>query len=175
MYLLINKDKNNNVTNNDKSSIKTAVIYFSATNTTEEKAKCISDYINADLIRIEPKDEYTSDDLDYSNSNCRANIEQKDNNSRPIIKNNIDINDYDVIYLGYPIWWGDVPKIILNFLDTHDLSNKKVILFCTSGGSSIDKSMNTIKNYNENINVIDGKELNVTKKEIINWVNNLGY
>ena len=60
-------------------------------------------------------------------------------------------------------------------LDTHDLSNKKLILFCTSGGSSIDKSMNTIKNYNKNINVIDGKELNITKKKIINWVNNLDY
>ena len=167
--------ENNITTNNDtKTDKKIAVIYFSATGNTKEVAESIKDITGGELIEIIPLKEYTSADLNYNDSNTRATKEQKNPSSRPEIKNTITV-DYDVIYLGYPIWWGDVPHIILTFIDTYDLDGKTIIPFCTSGSSSIDNSLNTLKNYNININWVDGKRLTNNKKEIENWINSLNY
>ena len=166
---------NNENTNNDtKTDKKIAVIYFSATGNTKEVAESIKDITGGELIEIVPLKEYTSADLNYNDNNTRATKEQNDSSSRPEIKNTINV-DYDVIYLGYPIWWGDVPHIILTFIDTYDLDGKTIIPFCTSGSSSIDNSLNTLKNYNININWVDGKRLTNNKKEIENWINSLNY
>ncbi len=161
-------------TSNDK---KVAIIYFSATGTTEKVAGYIKDWTGGDLIEIVPKDEYTSADLNYNNNNSRSTKEQNDSNARPEIQNNINTDNYDVIFLGYPIWWGDTPKIILTFLDSHNLAGKIVIPFCTSGSTDIDGSLNTLKNYNKNVIWIDGKRFssNVTQNEVTNWVNGLNY
>lgn len=166
-----NEEKINKVTEDNKS----LVLYFSATNTTEKVAKKISEVTNSDIVEIIPKDEYTSADLSYNNDNCRANKEQNDKNSRPGIKNNINIEQYDTIYLGYPIWWGTNPRIILTLLDKYNFENKRVILFCTSGGSGIEQSINDLKKYNNKINVVDGKRFNssVSNDEINNWINNI--
>lgn len=167
--------ENNITTNNDtKTDKKIAVIYFSATGNTKEVAESIKDITGGELIEIIPLKEYTSADLNYNDSNTRATKEQNNPSSRPEIKNTINV-DYDVIYLGYPIWWGDVPHIILTFIDTYDLDGKTIIPFCTSGSSSIDNSLNTLKNYNININWVDGKRLTNNKKEIENWINSLNY
>ena len=167
--------ENNVTTNNDtKTDKKIAVIYFSATGNTKEVAESIKDITGGELIEIIPLKEYTSADLNYNDSNTRATKEQNNPSSRPEIKNTINA-DYDVIYLGYPIWWGDVPHIILTFIDTYDLDGKTIIPFCTSGSSSIDNSLNTLKNYNININWVDGKRLTNNKKEIENWINSLNY
>ena len=167
--------ENNITTNNDtKTDKKIAVIYFSATGNTKEVAESIKDITGGELIEIIPLKEYTSADLNYNDSNTRATKEQNNPSSRPEIKNTINV-DYDVIYLGYPIWWGDVPHIILTFIDTYDLDGKTIIPFCTSGSSSIDNSLNTLKNYNKNINWVDGKRLTNNKKEIENWINSLNY
>ncbi len=162
-------------TNNETSNGKVAIIYFSATGTTRKVADLIENATGGDSIEIEPKYEYTDADLDYNKNNSRANKEQNDSKARPEIQNNIETDSYDVIYLGYPIWWGDVPKIILTFLDTNDLSGKKVIPFCTSGSSSISESLDTLKNYNKDINWIDGKRFSseTTQDEINDWVNNI--
>jgi len=168
------KENNENKTNNEKADNKIAIIYFSATGNTEEVAKTINDITGGELIEIIPKNEYTSADLNYNDNNTRATKEQNDSSSRPEIKNNINV-DYDVIYLGYPIWWGDVPHIILTFIDTYNLEGKTIIPFCTSGSSSIDNSMNTLKSYNKNINWVNGKRLTNDKKEIENWINSLNY
>jgi len=164
----INETENNNITNNSKI----AVIYFSATGTTERIAKYIREETNADLVKIEPKEPYTSADLNY-NSDCRANKEQNDENSRPEIKNKINVKDYDVIYLGYPIWWGTVPRIILTFLDSYNLDGKTVIPFCTSGGSGISKSQSDLKSYKTNIIWKNGKGFNSSsnKSSITSWIN----
>ena len=162
-----NKNKNKN---NDK---KVAVIYFSATGTTKKVAEIISNEVNADLIEIIPKEKYTSSDLNWNDSKSRTSIECNDSASRPAIENILEVSKYDVIYLGYPIWWGDVPHIILTFLDTYQLDSKTIIPFCTSGGSGISQSMNTLKNYNKNIHWIDGKRLSSSGSEIKNWLNNL--
>jgi flavodoxin len=167
--------ENNITTNNDtKTDKKIAVIYFSATGNTKEVAESIKDITGGELIEIIPLKEYTSADLNYNDSNTRATKEQNNPSSRPEIKNTINV-DYDVIYLGYPIWWGDVPHIILTFIDTYDLDGKTIIPFCTSGSSSIDNSLNTLKNYNKNVNWVDGKRLTNNKKEIENWINSLNY
>lgn len=166
---------NNNVGNTDNSNHKIAIIYFSATGTTEKVAEYIKDATNGDLIEIIPKDKYTDADLNYNNNNCRANKEQNDSSSRPDISNNINTDFYDVIYLGYPIWWGDAPKIILTFLDRNDLSGKTVIPFCTSGGSGIDTSVSYFKNNYKNVNWLDGSRLSTSKSEVTKWVNGLNY
>ena len=167
--------ENNITTNNDtKTDKKIAVIYFSATGNTKEVAESIKDITGGELIEIVPLKEYTSADLNYNDNNTRATKEQNDPSSRPEIKNTINV-DYDVIYLGYPIWWGDVPHIILTFLDINNMNGKTVIPFCTSGSSSIENSLKTLKNYNKNINWVDGKRLTNNKKEIENWINSLNY
>lgn len=177
VYIIQNKETNN--TNNKEETTennqKSAVVYFSATGNTKEVSGYIAEEVDADLIEIIPAEEYTAEDLDYNNDNCRANTEQNNENARPEIANDIDVTIYDVIYLGYPIWWGDVPKIILTFLDNTDLNGKTVIPFCTSGGSSISTSLNTLKEYKSDINWIDGERLDVSKEAVIDFLNNLNY
>ena len=112
LALKIKPNKKNKETNQVENveKNKTAIIYFSATGNTKKIANYIKEETSGDLIEIEPKEKYTSEDLDY-NDDCRANKEQNDDKARPEIANNIDVDKYDTIYLGYPIWWGDVPKI----------------------------------------------------------------
>lgn len=167
-----NEPNEENINNNDR---KVAIIYFSATGTTEKVAGYIKDATDGNLIEIIPKEEYTDNDLNYGNNNSRATKEQNDSSARPEMKNTINTDNYDVIFLGYPIWWGDVPKIILTFLDSHNLDGKTVIPFCTSGSTGIENSMNTLKNYNKNIKWIDGKRLSTSESEAKNWVNGLGF
>ena len=148
-----------------KISGNSVVIYFSATGTTEGIAKRISKQSNSDIIKIIPKEKYTSEDLNY-NSDCRANREQNDINSRPEIENEIDISTYDIVFLGYPIWWGTNPKIILTLLDTYDFTGKTIIPFCTSGSSSIDNSVNELRNYNKQLTIKDGKRFSDNSSDL---------
>lgn len=169
-----NEQKNAN-TNNLNSNANIAIIYFSATGTTKKVAGYIKELTNGDLIEIVPKDKYTDSDLNYNNSNSRSTQEQNDSSARPEISNNIDTDSYDVIFLGYPIWWGDAPRIILTFLDEANLSGKTVIPFCTSGSSGISTSVNYFKNNYKNVNWLDGKRLEPSQSEVTAWVNSLNY
>ena len=152
-----NDTKNNNNSDNvTKEKSSSVVLYFSATGTTKSIAERIAKESNSDIIEIIPKEKYKSEDLNY-NSDCRANREQKDSKARPEIENNIDISKYDTIYLGYPIWWGTNPKIILTLIDTYDFTDKTIIPFCTSGSSDIKDSVDDLRNYNDKLNIKDGK------------------
>ncbi len=153
---------------------RSVVIYFSATGNTERIANLINEVTNNDIIEIVPKVAYTSEDLNYNNDDSRANKEQQDSESRPEIAEEIDITNYDVIYLGYPIWWEDVPHIILTFLDNQYMSEKTIIPFCTSGGSGISTSVETLKEYS-NGRVLEGRRFsgNATKDEVENWLKSL--
>ncbi len=161
--------ENSNINN------KSLVLYFSATNNTKQIAKYISEITSSDILEIIPKDAYTNEDLDYNNNNSRANREQNDKNARPEILNKLDLENYDIIYLGYPIWWEEEPRIILTLLDNYNLENKTIIPFCTSGGSGIELSVSNIRNYNDKLNVLDGKRFspNSSKEEVITWINSL--
>ena len=176
LMLINNKKQKNKVDNNPKENIETnsksVVIYFSATGTTKKVAEMIAKESNSDIIEIIPSEKYTREDLDYNND-CRANKEQSDSNARPQIKNKLDISKYDVVYLGYPIWWGTNPKIILTLLDSYDLTGKIIFPFCTSGSSSIDKSIEDLKKYNSNLTIKDGKRFSSSNSEyeIIDFVN----
>ena len=117
------------------------VVYFSCTNTTKGIADRIVEAIGAATWRIEPETAYTSEDLNYNNSSSRANREQNDPSARPAIKGTCEnLTDYDVVFLGYPIWWGKAPKVIFTFLESHDLASKTVVPFCTSHSSGIGSS-----------------------------------
>lgn len=117
------------------------VVYFSCTNTTKGIADRIVEATDAATWRIEPEVAYTSEDLNYNNSSSRANREQNDPSARPAIKGKCEnLADYDVVFLGYPIWWGKAPKVIFTFLESHDLAGKTVVPFCTSHSSGIGSS-----------------------------------
>ena len=161
----------NNESNKDnyevKDNSKSVVLYFSATGTTEKIAERIAKESNSDIVAIIPKEEYKKEDLDYNND-CRANKEQNDSEARPEIKNTMDISKYDNIYLGYPIWWGTTPKIILTLLDTYDFTNKTIIPFCTSGSTGISGSVNDLRNYNnKKLNIKDGKRFSLDDSDEI--------
>ncbi len=159
----------------DKSVNRVLTVYFSATGNTESLAQKIAAETNSDIFEIVPEEPYTSEDLNYSNSNCRANKEQNDPTARPAISNKIDnIDDYDVVLIGYPIWWGTMPKIINTFLDTYDLSGKTIMPFCTSGSSGISTSVSAIRNICTNSTVTDGFRgtSSTAGTQIRTWLNN---
>ena len=171
----INNTQSQNETKKEETSDKrVAVVYFSATGTTKTVAEYIKDVANADIFEIVPKQKYSSDDLNYNNNNSRSTKEQNDKNARPEIANNIDVSNYDVIFIGYPIWWGDTPRIIQTFMESHELSGKTMIPFCTSGGTGISTSENTLKSY-KGINWISGKRLGTSKNDVTSWVKSLNY
>ena len=145
------------LSDNEKEENKMLVVYFSGTGNTKALAQTIAETANADIFEIVPEVPYTSADLNYNNDNCRANQEQNDPSARPSIANKIEnIDEYDTIFLGYPIWWGTMPKIINTFLDTYDLSGKTIMPFCTSGGSGISTSVSAIRNACSNSEVKEG-------------------
>ena len=126
--------------NNDKVE-KILVVYFSCTNNTKGRAEALQSKLNANIYRIVPAVPYTNDDLNYNNSSSRANREQNDPTSRPEISGTVeDMAQYDVIYIGYPIWWGQAPKIIYTFLESYNFAGKTLIPFCTSGSSPMGSS-----------------------------------
>ena len=143
-----------------KKTQKVLVVYFSATGTTKSAAKKIKKATNGTLYQIKAADPYTSADLNYNNDNCRANMEQQDETVRPKVKGKVkNIRKYDVIFVGYPIWWGKEPMIIRTFLESYNLKGKKIVPFCTSGGSGISGSMKGIKAAAKGANVVKGKDL----------------
>ena len=116
---------------------KTLIIYFSMTGHTEQVAHQMAESLGADLYRIQAKVAYTKKDLDWTNPDCRANLEQKNSTSRPLYQGNLpDIADYDTVILGHPIWWGIPPRILYTVIEDLELTGKKVASFATSGGSS---------------------------------------
>lgn len=139
--------------------MKTLVAYFSCSGETKKVAIGISKLVNGDIYEIEPEIPYTSKDLDWQDKKSRSTIEMEDKDSRPKIKNKLDnMDEYSTIYLGFPIWWYVAPRIINTFLESYDLSNKKIVLFCTSGGSSIDNSYNELKKLYD-LNLVCGEKL----------------
>ena len=150
---------------------KVLVVYFSATGTTKSAAKKIKKATNGKLYQIKAANPYTDEDLGYDNDDCRANTEQKDGSVRPKIKGSVkNIEDYDVIFLGYPIWWNKEPMIIRTFLESHNLKGKKIVPFCTSGGSGISGSMKGIKASAKGAKVVKGKDLtDASSKSVKNW------
>lgn len=166
---------NVNAASNTKKKVKKVlVVYFSGTGTTKSVAKKVKKATGGKLYRIKAADPYTKADLDYSNDDCRANVEQQNESVRPKIKGKVKkIRKYDVIFIGYPIWWGKEPMIIRTFLESYHLKGKKIVTFCTSGGSGISGSMKGVKAAAKGAKVIKGKDLtDVSYKSIKKWAKN---
>ncbi|MDE7365516.1 MAG: NAD(P)H-dependent oxidoreductase [Ruminococcus sp.] len=126
---------------------KKLVAYFSASGVTANAAKTLAEVTDADLYEIRPQVSYTKEDLNWMNKNSRSSIEMKDKALRPAIADkNTDIESYDVIFVGFPIWWYVAPTIINTFLESYDFSGKKIVLFATSGGSDFGNTVKDLKN-----------------------------
>ncbi|MBQ6182098.1 MAG: hypothetical protein IJK31_10510 [Ruminococcus sp.] len=164
------------VLNNLSSDNDTLVIYFSRTGNTEKIAEYLIELTDADSYVIEAAVPYTDDDIKYQDDNCRANKEQNDKSVRPEIANPIEsIDSYDTIFLGYPIWWGQEPRIIDTFLESYDFSDKTVIPFCTSGSSGIATSEKNIADLAPIGNQLEGRRFpaSATKDDVKEWVDTL--
>ena len=140
---------------------KKLVAYFSASGVTASTAKKLSEAVGADLYEIKPAVPYTNADLNWNNKNSRSSVEMRDKNSRPeLADKNAKIQDYDLIFLGFPIWWYVAPTIINTFLEAYDFSGKKIILFATSGGSGFGKAVAGLKESAPKAEIKEGKLLN---------------
>ena len=155
----------------------TLVAYFSATGNTEEIAQHLQTILGASLYEIIPAKPYSDDDLDYNASDCRANQEQNDPSVRPAIDGSVEnMDSYDVILLGYPIWWGEAPRIISTFLESYDFTGKTIVPFCTSGSSGIGGSAEHLTVLAADATWREGARFNpgVTQDEVAAWVEGLG-
>ena len=156
---------------------KPLVAYFSASGITKKTAENLAKAINADTYEIKPAVPYTNADLNWMDKNARSTVEMKDWNSRPeISSDDFSTADYDTVFLGFPIWWYIAPTIINTFLEKHDFSNKKIVLFATSGGSRFGKTVENIRpSVSETTEIIEGKILNGNpdEKELKNWIESL--
>lgn len=151
---------------------KVLVAYFSATGTTEKLASKLAKVTNADLFKITPEQPYTADDLNWMNKQSRSSVEMNDKNCRPAISSKIeDISKYDVIFVGFPVWWYREPSIIDTFMESYDFTGKTVIPFATSGGSPIGDSGKNMQQLAPKAKVYAGKCFSVTisEDELLNW------
>ena len=151
---------------------KVLVVYFSATGTTKSAAKKIKKATGGTLYQIKAADPYTKADLNYDNDDCRANKEQEDGSVRPEIKGKVkNIRKYDVIFVGYPIWWSKEPMIIRTFLESYNLKGKIIVPFCTSGGSGISGSRKGVKAAAKGAKIRKGKDLtDMSYEKVKKWV-----
>lgn len=118
--------------------MKTLVAYFSASGTTKMVANRLAGAIGADIFEIEPKIPYSNQDLDWTNKNSRSSLEMNDRSSRPEVAKKVsNMEQYDKIFVGFPIWWYVAPTIVNSFLEQYDLSGKTIVPFATSGGSGM--------------------------------------
>lgn len=124
---------------------KVSVVYFSATGTTRKVAEMMAASIYSDIHEIRPAVPYTEADLNWRDSLSRSSLEMKDSTARPAIEDMPDFSDHDLIYLGYPIWWGVAPRIINTFIESQNLDSLQIVLFCTSGGSPAAPSMEALR------------------------------
>ena len=154
---------------------KKLVAFFSASGTTKKVAEMIAEEAKADLLEIEPKVPYTKADLNWMDKKSRSSVEMNDKKYRPeIVKKEIDTDSYDEILLGFPIWWYVAPTIINTFLEAHDFSGKKIVLFATSGGSGFGNTVKELQPSAPDAVITEGRLLNRgTKQEIREWVKSL--
>lgn len=154
----------------------TLVVYFSATGTTKGVAEKIAAATDADMYEIVPAEPYSSADLDWNDDDSRTTTEMNDKNARPEIgSGDVSLEGYSRVYIGYPIWWGDAPRIMSTFVEKYDFEGKTVIPFCTSGGSGIGKSGDNLKEQAGSGNWLAGDKLDsgISEDELKTWINGL--
>ena len=152
---------------------KKLVAYFSASGVTAKVADMLADAVGADIYEIRPEVPYTKADLNWMDEKSRSTIEMNDKTSRPALADkDANVEQYDTIFLGFPVWWYRAPSIINTFLESYNFSGKKIILFATSGGSEFGKTVEELKvSVPATCEIIEGKLLNgkQTIPAIRNW------
>lgn len=156
---------------------KALVAYFSCTANTQRIAEYVASAVGADLYEIVPLEAYTSEDIDANADDNRARLEQNDEAARPAISGSVEnMEEYDIIFLGYPIWWGEAPKILCTFLDSYDFSGKTVIPFCTSHSSGIGSSATNLHSaaadaarWTEGMRFVSG----AAQRSVTEWIDDL--
>ena len=150
---------------------KTLIAYFSASGVTRKVAEKMAQATGADLFEIAPDVPYTDADLDWMNQNSRSSVEMKDRKSRPAMAKKTDISGYEVILIGFPVWWYREPSIIDTFIESADFSGKIVVPFCTSGGSGLGETSKNIKALAPTANVLEGKRFSASASadELKKW------
>ena len=152
------------------------VVCFSATGTTRGVAEKIAALTGADLVAIVPAQPYTAEDLNYNDRTTRATVEQNTPDARPEIANDISLDGCTTVYLGYPIWWGQAPRILSTFVESHDFTGITVIPFCTSGSSDISQSDDTLAEQAGSGNWLQGKRFSgdVSNEDLLAWIDETG-
>ena len=153
------------------------VVYFSATGTTKGVAEKLAEGLSADLYEIVPEEPYTDADLNYNNSKSRTSIETDDRTCRPAIAGELpDLTGYDTVFIGYPIWWGDAPRIVSNFVEQVDLTDKTLAVFFTSGSSGLGRSMQNLEEQSGAGTWLEGRRFTsrTTVDELKSWAESLG-
>ena len=169
-------DQSENTDTNAASGQNTIVVYFSATGTTKGVAERIAGVTNADIFELVPAEPYSDADLDWNDRNSRTTIEMNDPNVRPAIANDtVDLDGYTTVYIGYPIWWGDAPRMMSTFVEAHSFDGKTVIPFCTSGSSPIGRSGENLASQAGSGNWLEGGRLDagISESEIQDWINSM--
>ena len=159
-----------------ESTPNVLVAYFSATNNTAVVAADIADSLGADLYAIIPAEPYTAADLDYGNANSRTSQGMNDLAARPAISGSLDnMAEYDVVFIGYPIWWGQAPKIISTFLEAYDFSGKTIVPFCTSSSSGIGSSATNLQDLTAEATWLAGQRFaaGASHESIVEWLDGL--
>lgn len=153
---------------------KALVAYFSASGVTANVAEKLAAAAGADLYEIRPAVPYTKADLDWTDSRSRSSVEMKDPSSRPETEGKVEnMEEYEVIFLGFPIWWYTAPSIIRTFLESYDMGGKEIVLFATSGGSGFGRTAQDLKSSVPETTVIrEGRMLNgrVTEENLRDWI-----
>ena len=155
---------------------KALVAYFSASGITAKAAKMLAKAAEADLYEIKPAVPYTRSDLNWMDKNSRSSVEMQNKSSRPALADtDAKIESYDVIFLGFPIWWYIAPTIINTFLESYDFTGKTIVLFATSGGNGLGQSAEGLQNSAPSAKILDGRMLNgrLNEAELKNWIKTL--
>lgn len=154
---------------------KNLVAYFSASGVTKAAAERLAGAIGADLFKIKPKTPYTKADLDWTNKNSRSSVEMKNPDFRPEIAEKLpNMNEYNTVFIGFPIWWYVAPTIINTFVESYDLSGKTIVPFATSGGSGMGKTTEVLRVLCKDANWKDGRVVNgMSEKALADWANTI--
>lgn len=155
---------------------KKLVAYFSASGVTKSVAEKLAEAAEADLFEIVPQQPYTSEDLNWNDSQSRSSVEMNDRSCRPKISSSIsDLSQYECVFVGFPVWWYREPSIIDTFLEAYDFSGKMIVPFCTSGGSGLGESVRNIQTFAQGADVRNGRRFSsgVSEEELKSWISGL--
>lgn len=166
-----NKEQNKTFLPFNFQNIGRQLVQYAASGNTEKAAQQVASIVSGDLHKIQPEKSYTSADLNWRDKSSRSSVEMDDPTSRPAIIDDLkNLAEYDTVYLGFPIWWNQAPRLINTFLEKYDLSGKTVIPFATSGSSSISNAESELRKAYPDVNWQKGKLMNgVTEEDIKNW------